>query len=50
VAKKKKTRNPMAGVLAQPCFQKRVVKNKKAYTRKGTRAVAETFRDGSYFL
>jgi stalled ribosome alternative rescue factor ArfA len=45
---KKKTRNPMAGVLALPCFKKRVVKNKKSYTRKGTRVVADTFRDGSF--
>jgi len=50
MAKKKKTRNPMAGVLANACFKKRVVENKKGYTRKGKRAVAETLRDGSYFL
>ena len=47
--KKKRTRNPMAGVLAQPCFKKRVVKNKKAYSRKeNTRAVRDDSRDGSF--
>jgi stalled ribosome alternative rescue factor ArfA len=49
MAKKKKTRNPMAGVLALPCFKKRVEKNKKVYTRKGARAVADTLRDGSFY-
>lgn len=47
--KKNKTRNPMAGVLALPCFKKRVVKNKKAYSRKeNTRAVRNTLYDGSF--
>ena len=49
MAKKRKTRNPLAGVLALPCFKKRVVRNKKAYSRKeNTRAVMNTFRDGSF--
>lgn len=51
MAKKKKTRNPIAGVLALPCFKKRVVQNKKAYSRKeNTRAVTNTFRDGSFYI
>jgi hypothetical protein len=33
--KKPKKRNPMAGVLAQPCFKKRVVPDKTKYSRKG---------------
>jgi stalled ribosome alternative rescue factor ArfA len=48
--KKRKTRNPMAGVLAQPCFKKLVVQNKKAYSRKGKRAVRKQFHDGSFFI
>ncbi len=46
--KKKKNRNPMAAVLANTCFRKRVVKNKKVYTRKG-RAAVKKFSDGSFF-
>lgn len=46
--KKLKKRNPLAGVLAQPCFKKQVVRDKTKYTRKG-RAV-HVNRDGSFSM
>lgn len=47
--RKSKKRNPLAGVLANPCFKKRVVKNKKVYSRKGkARAVNTHNVDGSF--
>jgi len=47
VKKKSKKRNPMAGVLWNPCFKKRVIRNKTKYTRKG-RAAAKQFVGGSF--
>jgi hypothetical protein len=49
VKKKSKGRNPMAGVLKNPCFKKRVVRDKTKYSRKG-RAAAKQFVDGSFSL
>ena len=45
--RKPRRRNPMAGTLANACFKKQVVKNKKVYTRKG-RAVTKQFVGGSF--
>jgi hypothetical protein len=47
VVKKFKRRNPMAGVLQNPCFKKKVMRDKTKYTRKG-RTVTKQLRDGSF--
>jgi hypothetical protein len=47
--KKPKIRNPMAGVLANPCFKKQVVRDRTKYSRKG-RAAAKQFAGGSFIL
>lgn len=47
--KKVRTRNPMAGILANPCFKKRVVRDKTKYIRKGGAAVKQ-LTDGSFSL
>lgn len=46
--KKRKNRNPLAGVLANPCFKKQVVRDRTKYSRKG-RAAAKQFVDGSFY-
>lgn len=45
--RKPSRRNPIAGVLTNPCFKKQVVKDRKKYTRKG-RAVHNNKVDGSF--
>ena len=37
----------MAGALANPCFKKRVIRDRTKYSRKG-RAAAKQFADGSF--
>ena len=43
IKKKIKKRNPFAQQLKLPKYKQRIVKNKKTYTRKGTKKVVYNF-------